>query len=111
MKRTIALISAPLFLAVALGSITPAGARRPGHGDQENLVSGQQLFMRNCARCHGASAQGKIGPRLAGTSLSPGTIANAVTNGSTKMPSFKKQLSPTDIKAVAAYVRSLGGGS
>src|SRR5690349_20177862 len=111
MKRTIALICAPLCLAFALGGITPAGARRSGPGDQENLASGQQLFMRNCARCHGANARGKNGPRLAGTSLSLGTIENTVTNGGSKMPSFKKQLSPTEIKAVAAYVRSLGAGS
>ena len=111
MKRTIALISAPLCLAVALGTISPAGARRAGHGDRENAASGRQLFMQNCARCHGAKAQGKIGPRLAGSSLSVGTIENAVTNGGSKMPSFKKQLSPTAVKAVAAYVRSLGDGS
>jgi cytochrome c oxidase cbb3-type subunit 3 len=67
--------------------------------------------MRNCARCHGADAQGTIGPRLTGTSLSPGTIENTVTNGSSKMPSFKKQLSPTQVKAVSAYVHSLGGKS
>jgi mono/diheme cytochrome c family protein len=111
MKRTIALISAPLCLAVALGSITPAGARRPRHGGLASAASGQQVYMRNCARCHGANAQGKIGPRLAGTSLSVGTIENTVTNGGSKMPSFKKQLSPAQVKAVAAYVRSLGGSS
>jgi mono/diheme cytochrome c family protein len=111
MKRAIELLSAPLCLAVVLGSITPAGAQRPGNGGQGNPASGRHVFMRNCARCHGANGQGKIGPRLAGTSLSPGTIENAVTNGGGKMPSFKKQLSPDEVKAVAAYVRSLGGRS
>jgi mono/diheme cytochrome c family protein len=52
-----------------------------------------------------------MGPRLTGTSLSPGTIENTVTNGGKKMPPFKKQLSPTEVKAVAAYVHSLGGKS
>jgi cytochrome c oxidase cbb3-type subunit 3 len=118
MKRTIAVISAPLCLAVALGSIAPVGARRPAgrvrseHGGQKNSALGRQVYMRNCAQCHGADAKGKNGPRLVGTSLSLDEIEQTVTDGrQPKMPSFSKQLSATEVKAVSAYVRSLGAGS
>jgi mono/diheme cytochrome c family protein len=117
MKRTIGLIGAPLCLAVALASIAPVGARRPtGHarsrsGGQGSVALGRQVYMQNCARCHGDDAKGKNGPRLVGKSLSLDKIEKTVTDGGSQMPSFKKQLSPTEVKAVSAYVRSLGAGS
>ena len=118
MKRTIGLISAPLCLAVALGAIAPVGARRPterarsGNRSQGNLASGRQVYVQNCARCHGDDAKGKNGPRLVGKSLSQDQIEQTVTEGRPpKMPAFGNQLSPTEVKAVAAYVRSLGARS
>lgn len=118
MKRKVALIAAPLCLAVALGSIAAVGARRPtgrvrsGHGGHKDSALGRQVYMRDCARCHGADAKGKNGPRLVRTPLSLNEIEQTVTDGRPpKMPSFGKQLSSTEVKAVSAYVRSLGAGS
>jgi mono/diheme cytochrome c family protein len=117
MKRTIGLFAAPLCLAVALVSFVPAGARNPAarapcaQGSQADPTLGRQLFMRNCAMCHGENGEGKSGPRLAGNSLSLEAIQKKVTNGGTQMPSFGGKLSRTDVEAVSAYVRSLGAGS
>src|SRR5438552_1452731 len=119
MKRTIS-TSIGLSYVVALAFVGPVGARTPAPGTRlrvgragqsSHQGSGRQVFMRNCARCHGASGQGKNGPKLAGKSLGQAAIEEKVTDGGGKMPSFKKQLSSDQIKAVAAYVQSLGSRS
>jgi uncharacterized membrane protein len=83
----------------------------PGGG--ETRVSGRDIFKRICAGCHGASGEGKVGPRLAGTlrSYSIAEIQTIVTNGRPpRMPAFRDQLSPDEIRAVAAYVGSMMSG-
>src|SRR6266566_5220685 len=98
MKRMSSMIAGLLSVATALAFVGPAGARtRHGRSQQsshQGSGSGRQLFMRNCARCHGASGQGKNGPQLAGKSLGQDAIEEKVTDGGSKMPSFKKHLSP-----------------
>jgi mono/diheme cytochrome c family protein len=117
MKRIVSWIVGILCVVAALAFMGPAGARTParrahsGLSGHKGSASGRQLFMLNCARCHGADAKGKNGPRLAGISVSLDKIEKTVTDGGTQMPSFGKQLAPSEIKAVAAYVHSLGGGS
>ena len=118
MKRIVSWIVGLLGVVIALALISPAGARTPArHGRSEQSgpkgsASGRQVYLRICARCHGADGKGKSGPQLAGKSLSLGKIEQTVTKGRPpKMPSFGKQLSPTEVKAVSAYVRSMGGRS
>src|SRR5262245_1823704 len=91
MKPHIGLTSAPLFVAAVLGSIASVCL---GSGDQGDVASGRQVYMRNCAVCHGDDGKGKSGPRLVGNSLSLDKIEKKVTDGGSQMPSFKKQLSP-----------------
>jgi cbb3-type cytochrome c oxidase subunit III len=117
-KRIVSLIVASLCVVAALAFTGPAGARTPArrvrsqHSGPKASAAGRQVFLRNCARCHGADAKGKNGPRLVGKSLSLDEIERTVTDGRPpKMPSFGKQLSPAEVKAVSAYVRSLGAGS
>jgi mono/diheme cytochrome c family protein len=117
-KHIFSLIVGPLCVVVALAFMGPAGARasarhaRSGQSVDKDSASGRQLFLQNCARCHGNDAKGKNGPRLVGKSLSLDEIEKTVTDGRPpKMPSFGKQLSSTEVKAVSAYVRSLGKGS
>src|SRR5262249_13183273 len=105
----------------ALAIVGLVGARTPGirwrvggpePGGPQSSDAGRQVFMRNCARCHGANAKGGKGPALAGRSLKEEGNGEMVSTGRpSKMPSFKNRLSDAEIKAVAAYVRSLKGGS
>jgi mono/diheme cytochrome c family protein len=117
MKRIVSWIVGLLCVVVPLAFTGPVGARTParrahsGQSGHKGSASGRQVYVRNCARCHGADGKGKNGPQLAGKSLSPGKIEKQVTGGGSKMPAFGKQLSSTEIKAVSAYVHSLGGGS
>jgi mono/diheme cytochrome c family protein len=52
-------------------------------GDVER---GETVFARECAGCHGALAEGGVGPALAGTGLDTATVAAVVEQGRGVMP-------------------------
>ncbi|AXH13217.1 c-type cytochrome [Halarcobacter bivalviorum] len=65
-----------------------------------------------CASCHGADGKGMayVGPNI--VEYDDAIVATVLENGKKgtigMMPSFKGRLNPTQEKAVAAYIRSLG---
>ena len=74
-------------------------------------ADGAATFKAKCAACHGPEGQGKVGPKLAGTSLSADQISDLLTKGdeAKKAPHKKAMasLSADDAKAVADYVKTL----
>jgi cbb3-type cytochrome c oxidase subunit III len=84
----------------------------------EAIKHGSQVFLQNCAPCHGASGDGK---GAAATSLIPEPasfklkqpdfdyILQVVSDGipGTAMPSWKNQIPESDRRALADFVRSL----
>jgi mono/diheme cytochrome c family protein len=110
-----AILLAGLLSSTAALAAEPSGSRlEPVHdhaaetGDGKS-GPGRQVFTQNCAVCHGDRGEGKIGPKLAGTSHSASEIQQLVTRGiPPKMPAFRSKLTADQIAAVAAYVRSLG---
>jgi mono/diheme cytochrome c family protein len=99
MKRNIPLIVGLSSVETALAFVGPAGARGHGYSKKSSHHgSGRQVYQSNCAGCHGAGGKGKNGPKLAGASPDLGSIEWKVTDGGTKMPSFKKRLTPAQIK-------------
>ncbi len=81
----------------------------------ENAVdSPKELYLRNCARCHGADgkSQTELGKTLDAPDLteekhSTKKTIRVITNGDSEMPAFGKRLKKTEIAALAKYVRSL----
>lgn len=79
---------------------------------------GAPLFADNCAACHGNNAMGdrELGaPNLADSIWLYGgdrtTLTQTVTNARFGvMPAWGQRLSEEDVRAVAVYVHSLGGG-
>lgn len=77
---------------------------------------GASVYASKCSACHGASGQGGSHgafPPLAGDSLvnasdAAGMIA-LIEHGRSMMPSWKGQLSPGDVAAVATFIRSAWG--
>ncbi|UOQ96483.1 c-type cytochrome [Hymenobacter sp. 5317J-9] len=79
------------------------------------LSSGKSLFTTNCAPCHGASGEGKVGPNLTDEYWLHGGEVNHVyktikygVNGK-GMVAWKGKLSGKQILQVASYVLSLQG--
>jgi mono/diheme cytochrome c family protein len=72
---------------------------------------GAAIYKAKCAHCHGSKGEGKVGPALKGTSLTPDQIADALTKGAPgkKAPHAKPmaQLTADQADAVAAYVKTL----
>ncbi len=87
-----------------------------------NVIYGQadarKVFETHCKKCHGElgspteRGQSLKAPdftdRKWQESITDEQILNSITNGKEKMPSWKTELSPEEIKAVAKWVRILG---
>lgn len=78
-------------------------------------------YTRLCASCHGPEGLGD-GPAVVALDPKPASFADSafqaarsdsqltasIASGKGMMPGFEKQLSPEQIRALVAYVRSLG---
>ena len=102
---------APLFAKYAATPI-PDLARDPAA-----MATGRRLFLTSCAVCHGSDGHGSRGfPNLADTVWhwggSPEQIEQTITQGrQAAMIPWGATLGDDGVKAVATYVRSLGGHS
>lgn len=77
---------------------------------------GKTLYDTKCAQCHGKDGIAK--PPGAGSknfndpafqgAWSSDAIAKITSEGKGKMPGYRSKLSPEQIKAVAAHVKTLG---
>lgn len=85
-----------------------------GGGGKGDATAGKQVFLNTagCGNCHtlgDAGTNGAVGPNLDEAKPDYDLVVDRVTNGQGAMPSFKGQLSDTDIQNVAAYVSSVAG--
>ena len=86
--------------------------------DAASAQAGESVFLDNCAVCHmedGTGDQSQGAPNLADAVWLYGddreTITRIVSEGPFGvMPAWSNRLSEADIRAVATYVHSLGGG-
>ena len=83
--------------------------------DEQTLNNGKQLFQQNCATCHGAQGEGKIGPNLTDNAWlhggKPVEIHKTISEGAVAkgMPAWERTLGPGRVRALAAYVLTLKG--
>ncbi|MBJ7457181.1 MAG: cytochrome c [Thermoleophilia bacterium] len=82
----------------------PAAADTAG-GDP---ASGQAVFARACATCHGGQAEGGVGPALAGSGLSADDVAAVVASGRGIMPAGL--VTGDEAADVSAFVAQVSGG-
>ncbi len=81
--------------------------------DENALVSrGHELFLMNCAHCHGGDARGTAeAPNLATRHRSDARIASVVKNGiKGQMPRFNQKLHDEDVRVLIHFLRSLNRG-
>ena len=121
-----ALASAALALAgvvVSAAQRNPdaAALKNPVASTPESTAAGQQLYLRNCASCHGRNGQGGPGndlipaaPSLLGDKWDHGStdgeiftnIKNGVAPDFNMVP-FKDKLKDDEIWSIVLFVRSL----
>lgn len=81
-------------------------------------AAGKEVFVNNCAACHGEDGEGLRsfgGPNLTDSIWLYGSGVQAVTNQMKApkngvMPAWGARLGDTTVKQLAVYVHSLGGG-
>lgn len=75
---------------------------------------GKETFAGACAKCHGLSGEGDIGPRLAGNQLldDSAAVEQVVRNGRGEMPPVGKDWEERQMRALTAYLQEdvLSGG-
>lgn len=80
--------------------------------DDAQLVTGREVYARNCVACHGAAGQGGTGPKL-----SDGVVVerypdiqdhiDIIVNGRNQMPAYEGKLTQEEIEAVVRYNREV----
>jgi mono/diheme cytochrome c family protein len=78
--------------------------------ERTTTVSGERLFARFCAACHGLTGEGGAGPPLRNESAHKDltTVIAFIKNPHQPMPKlYPVSLSDKDVRTVAAYVESL----
>ena len=114
--RRIVAVPLVLFVVVAAGVFTlanlhPASPSTPSApvtlGD---AARGRTLYLQKCAPCHGEQAEGKVGPRLAGVSLTVAQARAQIDNGGGIMPArLVTGGSESDVLAYLATLFKRGG--
>ncbi len=78
---------------------------------------GKALYGSKCAMCHGADGVAKAMAKGSASFNAPEfqkaasleTIEKVIVEGKGKMPKFSEKLKPEEVKAVATFVKTLGG--
>jgi mono/diheme cytochrome c family protein len=105
---------APTTTQATTTQATTTQATTGAGGGGGNLVAqGKRVFeTAGCTSCHtlkDAGSTGTVGPNLDDAKPPKALVVDRVTNGKGVMPSFKGQLTPQEIAAVAAYVSAVAG--
>ncbi len=85
--------------------------------DVNSIGAGKALFTKNCVVCHGANAEGKVGPNLTDAFWLHGSTIKAVYHVISEgvpakgMIAWKKQLNPLEMQQIASFVLSLKGSN
>jgi mono/diheme cytochrome c family protein len=93
---------------------TAAPTAAPKAADQAvtaRTMTGAEAYASICAGCHGRTAEGGIGPKLAGTAKDVSELQAIVREGRGQMPATgPRDLTDEHIALIAEYLKSLGTG-
>lgn len=77
-------------------------------------ATGEEIYARLCANCHGSDLSGGIGPALGPGSSSVSEpdefIVFTVVNGRGRMPSFESTLDESQVDRLVDYIREVQDG-
>lgn len=97
-----------LVICTALGFGTAASAQTASNG----ALTSNLVFEKNCAKCHGKSADGRhfAGPSLKNekvASTSNADLQAIITNGKGHMPKFGGKLTSDEISNLVDQIKAL----
>jgi mono/diheme cytochrome c family protein len=97
-------MTAALLAAAAQADET--GLTEAFMNDPANVELGQELFVQQCAKCHGKGAYPGKAPKLNARKLTPEDIYLRVTYGFRRMPAWEHVFSDEERMAITAYMKS-----
>lgn len=113
-KRAVAALA---VAALGVGPAVADGDKNPHAGDAGAIAEGKRLWAdAGCYACHGADAQGAVGPDLTDDEWryrpTDRTVFNAIAKGrsGTVMVGWSEMLSDDEIWKIVAWIRSLYRG-
>jgi mono/diheme cytochrome c family protein len=105
-------ITAATSIGVAAGLAACTEAPPEVSADDPELISGRDIYARNCASCHGSDGGGGVGRKL-----NEGAVVAAypdiadqielISNGRGTMPAYMARLTEDEIRAVSRYTREV----
>jgi mono/diheme cytochrome c family protein len=107
-SRLSALAVAVCFLFLFL-SLTTVSAQVP---PSEATLTANPVFQKNCAKCHGKTAEGRHfgGPSLSSAKAATAStedLRNTISNGKDHMPKYSAKLTPEQIDTLVHQIKSL----
>jgi len=86
----------------------------PAHAQDakpEGSLTSNPVYQKNCARCHGKTAEGRFmaGPSLLSgkaTAMSADDLRTLITNGKHHMPKFGEKLASADIDVLVDQIQA-----
>lgn len=102
-----AVVSGSAFTLAKLHLAKPAAtaAATPGAVTLGDAQRGQTIFRQTCGGCHGANAQGGVGPRLAGAQITVAAAKAQIDAGGGIMPA--RLVAGTRENDVLAYLETI----
>lgn len=90
-------------------SLTTTSAQTP---PSEAILTANPVFQKNCAKCHGKTAEGRHfgGPSLSSdkaATASTEDLRNIISNGKDHMPKYSGKLTSEEIDALVQQIKSL----
>lgn len=83
----------------------------PSLSAQTNTLPSNPVFQKNCAKCHGKTAEGRHfgGPSLNSEDVrktSADELRSVITNGKHRMPKYQGKLTPEEIDTLVSQIKS-----
>ena len=101
-----------IFLFASFLALPALAQNAGGPAAKPDLAVGRQLYEQSCGVCHTKPliTSGRFGPALSKENLGgqADVMAEVISNGiPQRMPGFKHNYNPTQIRAIVAYVQTL----
>ncbi len=99
-------------LTIAIGFLFFALIMSAQNPPSEGSLTGNSVFLEQCAKCHGKTAEGRHfgGPSLISqkvTAASTDDLRSIITNGKGRMPKYASKLTSEEIDTLIQQIKAL----
>jgi mono/diheme cytochrome c family protein len=106
--RILALGIAAAFMIVSVSVLSAESQQTPQAAPQGNVEKGRESFKTHgCTSCHGYSAWGGTGARLAQNPITFQAFVSYVRKPKGTMPAFGSQVTPAELADIFAFIKSI----